>query len=475
MELKQKAISGVKWVTISTVVNNLLQLAFISILARLLSPTDFGLMALANVVIEFSSYFIDAGFSNIIIHKQDINRVQLSSIYWLSILTGIVIYFIIFFLSPSLSVFYNNSELEPLLKLVAITFLIIPFGQQHKSLFQKELKFDTIAIIEVVSRAVSFIIGVIAALKGLGVYALALMVLSNSLVSTIILIVKGLRNFKPAFIFSHNEIKKFYSFGFYQLGERTINYFANQFDTIIIGKLFGAGPLGVYTIAKNLVMKPAQIINPIVTKVAFPTMAKVQGDNESLKKIYLNTIRSLCSVNFPIHLGIAILAEPLTIILLGHKWYGAIILVKVLALFGMIRSTYNPVGSLILARGRADLGFFWNVFSSIIFSGIILIGSYGGLLGISFAQLVAMIVLSYPFYLMVIKKMIHAEYWEYHKTIIIPFLISLLASIIPFIFEHLIKNYVLEIIIVSLSGLIIYYLLTIRFNKVFISTIKSFR
>ena len=475
MELKQKAISGVKWVTVSTVVNNLLQLTLISILARFLSPTDFGLMALVNVVIEFSSYFIDAGFSNIIIHKQDINRVQLSSIYWLSIATGIAIYIIIFFLSPSLSAFYREDELEPLLKLVAITFLIIPFGQQHKSLLQKELKFDTIALIEIVSRVVSFIVGVSAAIKGLGVYSLALMVLSNSIVATILLLFKGIKSYKPSLIFSHTEIKKFYSFGFYQLGERTLNYFATQFDTIIIGKILGAGPLGIYTIAKNLIMKPAQIINPIVTKVAFPTMAKLQSDSESLKRIYLNTIRSLNSVNFPIHLGIAILAEPLTIILFGNKWYDAIILVKVLALFGMIRSTYNPIGSLLLARGRADLGFFWNVFSSIISSCIILIGSFWGLLGISFAQLAAMIVLSIPFYLMLIKKMIHAKYWEYHKTIIIPLLIALSASVIPFTLEYLIKNYTLKIIIISLSGLIIYYFLTLKYNKVFLSTIKSFR
>ena len=475
MELKQKAISGVKWVTVSTIVNNLLQLTLISILARFLSPTDFGLMALVNVVIEFSSYFIDAGFSNIIIQKQDINRRQLSSIYWLSILTGVVIYLIIFFLSPSLSAFYRETELEPLLKFVAVTFLIIPFGQQHKSLFQKELKFDTIALIEIVSRVVSFIVGVLAAIRGLGVYSLALMVLSNSVVSTILLLFKGMKSYKPSFIFSHTEIRNFYSFGFYQLGERTLNYFASQLDTIIIGKILGADKLGIYTVAKNLIMKPAQIINPIVTKVAFPTMAKVQGDIESLKRIYLNTIRYLSSVNFPIHLGIAILAEPLTIILFGTKWYDAIILVKVLAFFGMIRSIYNPVGSLLLARGRADLGFFWNVYSSIISSAIILLGSLWGLLGISFAQIAALIVLSIPFYLMLIKKMIHAGYWEYHKTIIVPLLIALSASIIPFTFEYLITNYILKIIIVSVSGLTIYYFLTLKYNRTFLSTIKSFR
>ena len=475
MELKQKAISGVKWVTVSTVVNNILQLILISILARFLSPADFGLMALVNVVIEFSSYFIDAGFSNIIIHKQDINRKQLSSIYWLSIATGIFIYLIIFVLSPLLSSFYGEKELEPLLKLVAITFLIIPFGQQHKSLFQKELKFNTIATIEIISRSISFIVGVSAAINGFGVYSLALMVLSNSLASTILLFFRGIRNFKPSFSFSHVEIRNFYSFGLYQLGERTLNYFASQIDTIIIGKLLGTNQLGIYTIAKNLIMKPAQIINPIVTKVAFPTMAKVQNNIDSLKKIYLNTIRYLSSVNFPIYIGIAIMAEPLTVILFGNKWIGAIILIKVLAFFGMIRSVFNPIGSLLLARGRADLGFFWNVYSSITSAIIIFIGSFWGLLGISLAQSLALIVLSIPFYFSLIKKMIRAEYWEYHSAIVIPLLISLVAGIIPFILEYLINGLIFKIITVGISGIVIYYFLTLKYNRVFLSIIKSFR
>jgi O-antigen/teichoic acid export membrane protein len=147
----------------------------------------------------------------------------------------------------------------------------------------------------------------------------------------------------------------------------------------------------------------------------------------------------------------------------------------VLAFFGMIRSIYNPVGSLLLARGRADLGFFWNVYSSIISSAIILLGSLWGLIGISFAQIAALIVLSIPFYLMLIKKMIHVGYWEYHKTIVIPLLIALSASIIPFTFEYLITNYILKIIIVCISGLTIYYFLTLKFNRTFLSTIKSFR
>jgi O-antigen/teichoic acid export membrane protein len=475
MELKQKAISGVKWVTVSTVINNLLQLALISILARLLSPSDFGLMALVNVVIEFSSFFIDAGFSNIIIHKQDINHRQLSSIYWLSIATGAIIYVIIFFLSPFLSRFYNETELEPLLKLVAITFLIIPFGQQHKSLFQKELKFDTISKIEIISRIVSFILSILAALKGWGVYSLAMMVLSNSIISTILLLFKGMRSYRPSFIFSHTEIRKFYSFGFYQLGERTLNYFASQLDTIIIGKLLGASPLGIYTVAKNLIMKPAQIINPIVTKVAFPTMAKVQDNIESIRKMYVNTVRYLSSVNFPIHLGIAILAEPLTIILFGNKWIEAISLIKILALYGMIRSVFNPVGSLILALGRADLGFYWNLLSSIVTTSVIFIGSYWGLKGVAVAQLISLIFLAFPFFLYLIKRMTNAGFWEYHSAILIPLQIAFFASVVPFILEYLITNYTLKILSVCVIGLSIYYLLTLKYNKVFLTTLKSFR
>jgi O-antigen/teichoic acid export membrane protein len=474
MELKKKAISSVKWVTAATVINNGIQLLLVTILARYLSPVDFGLMALVQVVVEFSSYFIDMGFNNIIIYKQDISRRQLSSLYWLNIFTGIIIFLIIFVISPWLSVFYKAPELEPLLNLVGITFILIPIGQQHKTILQKELKFDIISRVDILSRTISGILAIALGIKGFGVYSLAIMVISNSFISSIVFLIIGLKTNKPDFVFSHNELKSLYSFGMFQLGERTLNYFSGQFDTIIIGKILGPHSLGIYTIAKNLVMKPQQIINPIVTRVAFPIMAKFQNDTEKLKKTYISTTNYLASINFPLHLSIAILAEPLTILLFGKQWIEAVVIVKILALFAMIRSVYNPVGSLLLAKGRADLGFYWILSYTAITPIIIFTSSLFGLIGVSFGQLFLFLILLYPFYLVLIKRLIGAKFWEYHSALVTPLLISITACILPYFLNFYLNGYIIQIVVTTIVLGLIYLLISYKFNKNLIIMIKDF-
>ncbi|MGE5457998.1 MAG: MOP flippase family protein, partial [Methanococcaceae archaeon] len=472
-ELKKQAISGVKWVTVATVINNGLQFLLITILARFLSKSDFGLMALVQIVIEFSSYFIDMGFSNIIIHKQNISNRQLSSLYWLNIVTGIVIFGIIFILSPLLAAFYKSPELKPLLNFVAVTFIIIPIGQQHKTLLQKEMKFDVISKIDIISRTVSIVTAIFLGIKGYGVYSLVTMVIVNSLISSGLFLFAGLKNHKPNFVLSHTDLKGLYSFGMFQLGERTLNYFAGQFDTIIIGKLLGTSALGVYTIAKNLVMKPQQIVNPIVTRVAFPMMAKVQDNLPLLRKTYISTNNYLCSINFPLHLGIFILAEPLTLLLFGKSWTAAIILVKILSIFAMLRSVYNPIGSLLLAKGRADLGFYWVVAFTIITPPTILAGGLFGLTGVCYAQVILMLITVYPFYFFLIRNLIGARFMEFEISVILPLIIAIAASLVPFLIEPYLHNYFLKIIAVSLSGIIIYVALSLKFNKDFLNILKT--
>lgn len=474
MELRQKAIKGVKWVTFATVANNVLQFLLVIILARFLSKADFGLMALVQVVIEFSSYFIDMGFSNIIIHKQDISHRQLSSLYWLNVIAGIVIFLIIISLSPLIAAFYKSPELRPLLNLVAVTFIIIPFGQQHKTLFQKELKFEVISKIEILSRSISIITAIYMGIVGFRVYSLAAMVIINSLISTVFLLYAGLKNHKPGFIISHKELKGLYSFGLFQLGERTLNYFSGQIDTLLIGKLLGTQALGVYTVAKNLVMKPQQIINPIITRVTFPAMAKVQNDIPLLRKTYISTTNYLASINFPVHMAIAILAEPLIYYLFGPDWHAAIILVRILAIYAMLRSVFNPVGSLLLAKGRVDLGFYWVIFFTIITPPTIYIGGLLGLVDVCVAQVIVLIITFFPFYIILIKPLIEAKFWEYHKAIVQPLVLSAAASVVPFVLFSSINNYIIQIVTVSLTGLIVYYLLSMKFNRDFVNLMKNF-
>ncbi len=433
MDLKSKAFSGVKWTSISSIVVAFLQLTQMAILARYLEPADFGLMAIVMVVIGFSSLFMDMGISSAIIHRQNITHNQLSSLYWLNLGAGILLALLVYILAPTIAFFYEEAALTPLVRLLSLTFIISAIGNQYRILYQKELQFNHLAKVEILSAFVGFIAAVYFAVNGFGVYSLIYAALVKVVVANFLFFITGLKKHKPSLHYRHTDINSMIGFGMFQMGERSINYFNSQFDTILIGKLLGTESLGVYTIAKTLVMKPAQIINPIITKVTFPVMAKVQDDEVKLRSIYLKTINYLCSINTPIYIAIAVLAEPIVFLLFGKHWGDAVPILQILSAYYILRSTGNPIGALQLAKGRADLGFYWNALLFVFVPMSIYLGSFHGLHGIAYSLVVLSLVFSIPNWYFMVKPLCGAKFVEYFFNIAQPILLSSLSAILAFV------------------------------------------
>ncbi|CAH7487619.1 Polysaccharide transporter [Vibrio chagasii] len=467
MNLKQKTLNGVKWTGLSSIIIALLQLAQVSILARYLAPSDFGLMAIVSVVIGFSALFMDMGISSAIIHKQDITKNQLSSLYWLNIFSGMALFIIVYLSASLIANYYNEIRIVPLIKILAITFLISAVGNQYRILNQKELRFNRLAKVEILSTLAGFIVAVLCAINNYGVHSLIYGTLTNVSLSNIIFILLGLKEHKPNLCYKHSEIENLISFGFFQMGEKSINYFNSQFDVILIGKLLGTEALGVYNIAKTLVMKPAQIINPIITKVTFPIMSTVQNDTKKLKSIYLKTINYLCSVNFPVYIAMVVLAEPLVLIFFGDNWTRSAIIMQILAIYFMFRSTGNPIGSLQLARGRADLGFYWNLGLFIIIPLSIYLGSFKGLIGVAIALVSLQLFLSIPNWYFMVKRLCGSSFKEYFNEILIPLVTTIVSSILGYVvlwFPLIDSMYINSVVFLIISS-VIYLFLIKRYNK----------
>jgi O-antigen/teichoic acid export membrane protein len=473
VSLKTSAISGVKWTTLSTAAVTLIQLTQLAILARFLAPGDFGLMAIMMVVIGFSQAFMDMGISNAIIHRQNITHTQLSSLYWLNIGSGLALTVIIFALSPLVALFYDEPRITRLMMILSSVFVIVAIGNQYRILCQKALQFSRMAKIEVTSTVFSFAVAVCLAVAGLGVYALVFAMLTQAFVSSALFLHTGLReHHRPALIFKHSALAGFYSFGLFQMGERSINYFNTQFDVILIGKLLGVEATGIYYIAKTLTMRVISVINPIVNKIALPVMARVQTDDTTLRSMYLTIIRYLSLVNFPIFVAMALLSSPIVLTMFGEKWRDAIVILQILSLYTLIRSTGNPVGSLLLAKGRADLGFYWNFGVFLITPFAIYIGSQHGLAGIALSLLLVSILLQYPSWRFLVNPLCKAGFFEYMKNIFIPlgFVSVAAAATLPFQF---VENIYLRSVLVLSVGTVIYVPLIFRFQKDFVNTIIS--
>ncbi len=469
--LKNKAISGVKWTSVSSIIIAFLQLAQVSILARFLAPSDFGLMAIVTVIVGFCSMFMDMGISSAVIHKQDITHRQLSSLYWLNVFSGLVLFILIYFLSAMVSDYYQEPKLMNLIKLLSTTFLVSAIGNQYRVLNQKELKFDLLAKIEVTAALLSFFVAVISALYGYGVYSLVYATLVNVITSNTLFIISGCKLYKPACIYQHSDVKDLVKFGVFQMGERSINYFNSQFDVILIGKLLGTDALGIYSLAKTFVMKPAQIINPILTKVTFPLMSKLQNNIQQLKVVYINMVYYLCLVNFPIYIAIAILAEPIVLLVFGKEWLDSVELLQILAIYFMFRSILNPVGSLQLARGRADLGFYWNLALTAIVPCTIYFGSFYGLTGVAVALLLLQVIINFPAWYYMVRPLCGISFNIYFVNIFKPLLITLLASaismLIVFEFVDVDSNMFLFVIIFSTTSVVCYSTLLYKYDNGF--------
>jgi len=361
VSLKAQAITGIKWTTLSTVITTILQLIQLAVLARFLDPSAFGLMALVMVVVGFSQAFLDMGISNAIIHKQEISKDQLSTLYWVNVLAGFALFIVILAISPLVASFYHEPELTMLIILVGITFLIQPFGQQFMVLWQKEMRFSEIAKIDIASKFISLMVSVYFAYEGYGVYALVYGTLAGVVVQTILFLYKGLQEHKPSFVFKISEIKEFLSFGAYQMGERSINYISANIDKILIGKFIGMEALGFYNLAWQLIIFPLSKINPIVNKVAFPLYAKVQYEPIKLSNYYTKSLSALFLITVPLLVFMFFYASEIVYIAYGTGWEVTGNLLSILVIVGLLKAAGNPSWALILAIGRADFCFWWNL------------------------------------------------------------------------------------------------------------------
>ncbi len=475
MSIKSRAINGVKWTSASSIITLIFQFLQMSILAKLLGPSAFGLVGMIMIVIGFTKLFADMGISNAIIFRQDTTGKQLSSLYWLNIMAGFIVFIILIIITPLVIYFYQEPKLQELMYWASLSFLITPFGQQFQILLQKELRFNSLAKIEITSTICGTLSTIIFTLLGFGVLSLVWGQLIGTTTKMLYLVFIGCHFWKPEMHFRKTDLDGFLSFGLFQLGERTANYLNSNIDYLIIGKFLGADALGLYSLAYNMIILPVSRINPIITKVAFPVFSKMQNQNEKLKTGYLKVLKLLSFSNFPILFGLSATSITFIPYIFGEEWDLSIILIQILAGVGLFRSIGNPLGSLLLSKGRADIGFKWNILLMLTQIPGILLGLYfGGVIGVAFAFLLLEVIYSILSYFIIIRSILGSCLKEYILSMLPSMWISIVMYTIVIITEKILNNYSdLNILVVQIVvGVLIYFLFSILFNKKLIKEFK---
>lgn len=473
MDIKTKALSSARWTSFAMLSKAVIMLLQMSVMARLLSKSDFGMMAMLTSIASIAQIFADFGISNAIIHKQNIDQKTLSSLYWLNVVSGALIMVFIIILAPQIAFLYKEARLTNLLYLLSLTFFVLALSQQIKVNAEKKLLFNKIAIVEVSAASASLIASTYFAYTGWGVYALVFGLLVNSISLTILFWMLLSNGWRPLIRLKLTEVSEFLKFGIYMIGSNFVNAINTQLDIFIGGKVLGAAELGRYAVPKDLAYRIAMIINPIVTRIGLPLMATANGDKTFLKRVYLKTLLMVTSINFPIYSFLYIFSGEIITIMLGEKWLDTQDLLKIFAVWGAIRSTGNPSGSLVLSVGRADMQFWWGVGTLLVSAPIFVFGSYYGTEAMAYSLLLGMLLMPLPMWFFLIKPICHAEFKEYFFVLSKPILPTVITCVLVFKVKLLIINPYLSLLLGGLLGLISYTLLSRYLNSEWFKTITE--
>lgn len=378
--IREKTISGIKWTALEKFSTQAVMFVISVILARLLNPTDYGTIGLVSIFMAVSGTFIDSGFGQALIRKQDCSDKDYSTIFYFNLAVSLVCYIILFACSPLIASFFNIPILSSIVKIYCFTLVIDAFGIVARTKLSKDLEFKSIAKINFLSAVFSGVVGVILAYWGWGVWALVWQgVLSTIFSNTILLIIA---KWHPILTFSKNSFTEMFGFGSKLLVGGIIWQVYSNITPIIIGKFFSARDLGLVTRGSNVASMPASIIFGILSKVSYPIFAKLLDDKERLIRVYRKYIKFSSMLIMFALLLIAALAKPVVIILFTEKWVNCIIFLQLTAIAIMTNHVDKLNLNILVVIGRSDLHLKLEVYKRLISLTILLASIPFGIIGI---------------------------------------------------------------------------------------------
>jgi len=475
MSNQDKAISGAKWTTISTVVNTVLSFGQIAVLARLLQPSSFGMVSISTLVLSFLGIFAHFGFSNSIVYKQESNNRILSTIYYLNLMIGTLMFFVIYFGAPLLVLYYKEPKLLEVLRLSAFYFPIVFLGQVYNILLEKELRFKVIAITDITTGIFGTTVTIIMAYQGFEAKALVFGLLVAQAIKMIVQNIIGRKYFSPEKYFNLKEIKDHLMFGIYNIGDSLLSFANNNMDTIMIGGLLGVKQLGYYTIASQLAVYPVSRISPIITQITFPIMATMKGNKEQLKGAYLKILDFLTYVNVPLLIGLYLMCVNVIPMVYGPGWDETIPLIKIFVFMGIFSCISFPLSTLAYSTGRPNLLFYLNIVTaSIKFPLIYFMAIKFGVTGIAVGYCI-MSFITMSFTLMLTQYMVGDFMKRFLENFSKPVLFSVAMATFILLYKRFIGDIGLLHTVVQIAmGGVIYGVLTLKFKFTF-AEIKNLR
>jgi len=458
------------WVFTIRFIHQFFYLIRLIILARLLSPNDFGLLGIGLLTMMTLETFSNTGFQEALIQKKENVEAFLNSAWTILIIRGIILFLILFLISPFISAFYSAPKATIIIRITGLAILLQSFSNIGIIYFQKELEFHKQFVLQVSGIIADFCISVTLAILLKNVWALVWGLLAGYGIK--LLVSYLVHSYRPKICFDKEKTLELFGFGKWVLGGSIIVFLLLQGDDIVVGKLLGLTALGFYQIAYKISNTPATELSRVISTVSFPAYSKVQDDTNKLKQYYFEILKFTAFFSFLLAGIIITLAPEFTSIFLGNKWSPIIPIIQLLSIFGLIRSLNATFGPVFYATGSpyilTKLAFYQLIFLMIIFYPLFL---WGELIGISLAITLGNL-FCFILCLFKLKKILNCQITDILKQIRKPALSISVLVIICFLLKLIIKPFSSELVLLlSLLVIIIPYFMLGK--KLFLELKKS--
>lgn len=455
--LKKKTVSGVLWSCIERFSVQGIQFVIMIIMARILLPSDYGMIGMLAIFIAIAQVLIDSGFSNALIQKKDRSEVDYSTVFYFNIVVGLALYFILFFSSPLIAKFYNTPELSVLTRVVALNLFINSLAVVQRAILSVKIDFKTQAKASFSAAILSGIVGIVMAYTGFGVWSLAIQAVLNAFINTLLL--WYFSKWIPLRTFSFESFKKLFSFGSKLLASGLLDTAYRNIYTIVIGKKFASADLGYFTRADQFAQFPSSNLTGIIQRVTFPVLSEIQDDKERLATAYRKFLRLSAFLIFPLMTGLAAVAYPFINCLLTDKWNFAALLLQVMCFSYMWYPIHAINLNLLQVKGRSDLFLKLEVYKKILGVVVLCVTIPMGLLAMCYGMIVtsllALVINTYY-----TGKLIQIGFIKQMRDLSPALFYSFSMSIVVYFVIHFLDQQVMQLIIGITVGVAYYFLIT---------------
>ena len=351
--IKKKTTDGLIWSSLQKLVSRGIQFIFSILIARILLPEDYGIVAIANLFIALSDIIVDSGFSKALIRKKDKTELDYNTVFWFNLTVSCLLYVLLFILAPAIGRWYHStSVLVPVIRIISLSLIINAICGIQSLHLVIEMNFKKLAILETIAMVLGGSAGLAAAIKGAGVWALVIQTLVGCLIRMILMWVSS--HWKPAFLFSTRIMRQFFAFGSQLLVSEYINRIYTSIMTLVIGKRFNPENLGYYGKAEAFASTPSSIFAGPLASVSYPALSEIKDDNERMLNNFYSMMGLTAFVVLPVFVGLICTAGKLVPVILTEKWNAMIPYLQILATAYLINSLAIIPQNYLLVLGQSQ-------------------------------------------------------------------------------------------------------------------------